>query len=99
MPVPGPKPEPSGRSSRRAEARALRPVVPPALAGTARARGGPPEQELALARVARDRRRALELRARLLVPAEPREQVAADARQQVVALERSLGDELVDELE
>src|SRR5262245_8718663 len=45
------------------------------------------QQELALARVARELRRALELHARLGGTAELREQVAAHARQQVIALE------------
>ena len=53
------------------------------LSSHARAR---PEQQLALARVARQRRRPLELGAGLGQAAELGEQVAAHARQQVVAL-------------
>ena len=55
-----------------------------------RARSRALEQQLALARVARERRGALELGARLVDAAELGEQVAAHARQQVVALERRL---------
>ena len=49
------------------------------------------QKQLALARVAGQRRRALELGARLVEPAELVEEVAAHARQQVVAFERRLG--------
>ena len=53
-------------------------------------RAGAGQQQLALARVARERRRALELGARLVEAAELGQQVAAHARQQVVARERRL---------
>src|SRR5438105_4982458 len=66
---------------------------------TALARGRTLEQQLALARVAGERRGSLQLGACFIVPAELREQVAAYARQQVISLERRLIGELVDELE
>ncbi len=47
-------------------------------------------QELELARIAGERRRPLELRARLVEAAELGEEVAAHARQEVVACERGL---------
>src|SRR6058998_4386697 len=63
------------------------------------ARGGPLEQQLALARVSRERCRALELRAGLVEAAELGEEVAAHARQEVVSLERRLRGQLIDERE
>src|SRR5438067_767594 len=57
------------------------------------------EEQFALAEVARERRRPLELRARLVETAEPGEEVAAHARQEVVALERRLRGQRIDELE
>ena len=58
--------------------------------GAAHTRCGAVEQEGPLAGVARERRRALELRARLVEAPELGEQVAAHAGQQVVARERRL---------
>src|SRR5204862_547668 len=55
-----------------------------------RARGGALEQQLALPSVSGERCRALELVTRLVEAAELREQVAAHARQEVVALEQRL---------
>ena len=52
-------------------------------------------KELALARVLRQGRGALELGARLLEPAELPQEVAADGRQKVLGLERWLRDERV----
>src|SRR5213595_693968 len=66
---------------------------------TAIAARGALEQELALACVAGERRGALELRAGLVEAAELHEQSAADARQEVGALERRLRHEPVDDLE
>src|SRR6266853_471311 len=60
-------------------------------------RSGAIEQELALARVAGERRRALELRAGLLGAAEPHEEVPAHRRQEVIALESRLGSQRIDE--
>src|SRR4051794_39280669 len=56
-------------------------------------------QEVSLPGVARERGGALELGARLAVPAEAGEQVAADAREVVVARERGLLEETVGERE
>src|SRR2546428_11637579 len=56
-------------------------------AGFARARSGALEKQLTLAGVARKRRRALEFHTCFVVAAELREEVAAYARQEVVALE------------
>src|SRR3954451_7766426 len=61
--------------------------------------GGPGEEQLALPRIPRHRRGTLELRARLRDATEPREQVAADAREQVIAVERTAGRQLVHEAE
>src|SRR5260370_38197181 len=60
-------------------------------------RAGAIEEELALARVTRERCRALELRARLVVAAELGEEVAAHGRQEVISPESRLGDEGIDE--
>src|SRR5258708_7315845 len=62
-------------------------------------RGGAVEEELALARVARERGRALELSARLVEAAELGEEVAAHGGQKVVAPENRLGGERIDELQ
>src|SRR5205823_998087 len=70
----------------------------PSGAATGRGRGAL-EQELALACGAGERRGALELRAGLVEAAELHEQIAADARQEVVALERRLRHGPVDDLE
>ena len=64
-----------------------------------RAGGRAREEQRALARVARERGGALELRPRLVDAAELREQVAAHARQQVVVPQRRLVGQRVDELE
>src|SRR6266849_437650 len=64
---------------------------------SARARGGTLEQQLALACVARERCRALELRTGLVEAAELSEEVAAHARQEVVVLEQGLGGQRIDE--
>src|SRR3954469_23038176 len=66
-----------------------------AQAEVALAGGGAGEQQGALPGVLRHRRRALELAAGLGGAAELREEVAAHARQQVVAVERRLGGQLV----
>src|SRR2546430_7709151 len=58
--------------------------------------GGALEQQAALARILRERRRTLKLAARFLVAAEPGEEIAAHARQQVIGTERALGLEPVD---
>src|SRR5436190_7462551 len=63
------------------------------------ARGGTVEEHRALARVAGERGGALELGACLLAAAELSEEVAADARQQVVVAEFRLRRQRVDELE
>src|SRR6267143_2849589 len=55
------------------------------------------EEELLLARVARERGRALELRARLVEAAELHEEVAAHGGQEVIVLESRLGGERIDE--
>src|SRR6266581_7038516 len=55
------------------------------------------EEELALARVARERGRAFELRAPLVQAAELDEEVAAHSRQKVVGLESRIGGERIDE--
>ena len=57
------------------------------------------EQQLALAGVAGQRGGALELVARLLRAADLDEQVAAHARQEMIALERRLGGQRIDEVE
>src|ERR687883_1216269 len=62
-------------------------------------RAGALEEQFALADVARERRRPLELRTGLVETAEPGEEVAAHARQKVVALERRLRGQRIDELE
>src|SRR5919199_2816162 len=62
-------------------------------------RAGALEEQFALGDVARERRRPLELRAGLVETAEPGEEVAAHARQEVVALERRLRGQRIDELE
>src|SRR5216684_2962425 len=64
-----------------------------------RAGGGALEQELALARVARQRSRALALSTCLVEAVELGEEIATHGRQQVVALERRLRDQRVDERE
>src|SRR5688572_24798605 len=63
------------------------------------ARPGPLEQQLPLPRVARQRRRALELRARLIQASQLLEEVPPHARQQMVVLQRRLPLQRVDELE
>src|SRR5215469_6076109 len=60
--------------------------------------GGAVEQHRALTFVAGERGGTLELGACLLVPAKPGEQIAADARQQVVAAELGPRRQRVDEL-
>src|SRR5437879_8701582 len=60
-------------------------------------RGRAIEKELLLARVARERGRALELRARLVEAAELHEEVAAHGGQEMVVLESRLGGERIDE--
>ena len=60
-------------------------------------RRGAIEEELLLARVARERGRALEIRARLVEAAELHEEVAAHRRQEMVVLEGRLGGERIDE--
>ena len=72
------------RSTRRELANQLIGIAASLYAG--HAGGGAIEQQRPLARVARERGRALELRARLVEAAELREKVAAHARQQVVRL-------------
>src|ERR1700674_932709 len=57
------------------------------------------EEQFALARVLRERGRALELRAGLLGAAELGEEVASHARQQVIGSERGLRGQRIDELE
>src|SRR5204862_7623222 len=52
--------------------------------------GGALEQQAALARILRERRRTLKLAARFLVTAEPGEAIAAHARPPVVGTERAL---------
>jgi hypothetical protein len=59
------------------------------------ARRGALDEEVSLARVARQRGGALEFRARFLVPSELPEEIAAHARQQVITLERGLRDQSV----
>jgi hypothetical protein len=61
--------------------------------------GHPLEQQGAFARVLCERGRAFEFGLGLLVPAEPREQVSAHGRQQVVAAQGGLGGEVVRELQ
>src|SRR5712691_8009898 len=63
------------------------------------ARRGTIEQHLALARVSRERSRALELRACFVEAAEFFEKVAARARQEVIGLERRLRHQRIGELE
>src|SRR5262245_26215651 len=65
----------------------------------ARLFGGAGEEEAALAVVAREGGGALELAARLVATAEPREEIAAHARQEVVAGEAAVAAQRVDELE
>src|SRR2546426_8534603 len=60
---------------------------------------GSSSQELALHDVLSQRRGALELGARLRGPAEFAQQIAANGRQQMVRLERWLGDERLREIE
>ena len=55
------------------------------------------EEKVPLTAVLRHRRRSLELRLCLGRASEPRQQVAADARQEVIAVERALGGERIDE--
>src|SRR6516164_2755970 len=57
------------------------------------------EEQLSLAGVSRERRGTLQLGPRLLEATELDEEVAAHRWQQVVVLERALGDERVDEIE
>src|SRR5437867_3532414 len=57
------------------------------------------EEQRALARVAREPRRALELRPGLVRAAEPGEEVAPHGRQEVIALERGLRGQGIDDLE
>src|SRR5262245_65049009 len=64
-----------------------------------RAGGGAVEEDGALACVAGQRGGALELGARLLVAAEPGQQVAADAGQEMVAAQLRPAGQRVDELE
>src|SRR5437870_2143862 len=73
--------------------------LPPFRRRLPRARGGALEQQLALPSVSGERCRALELVTRLVQAAELREQVAAHARQEVVALERRLRGQRIDQLE
>src|SRR5258706_6661250 len=63
------------------------------------ARSGALEEQLAFACVARERRRALELRTCLAEAAELGEKVAPHARQSVVSLERRLRGQSVDQFE
>src|SRR5262245_43015195 len=63
------------------------------------ARPGALEEQRALAFIARQRGRALQLRARLIIAAQLEEQVAAHARQEVVAIERWLRGQRLDEVE
>src|SRR5258708_1915750 len=66
---------------------------------SARTRRRALQQQLALASVARERCCALKLRACLVEAAQFREEVAAHARQQVIALERRFGGQGIDELQ
>src|SRR5919201_6830142 len=66
---------------------------------TCLSRAGALEEQFALADVACERRRPLELRAGLVETAELGEEVAAHARQEVVALEQRLRGQRIDELE
>src|SRR2546426_1351455 len=66
---------------------------------SARARGGTLEEQGALAGVARERGRALELRPRFVEAAKLEEEVAPHARQEMVARERGLGGQRSDDLE
>ena len=59
----------------------------------------PSDQQFTLASIAREPGCALELCARLVHAAELLEEIAADARQEVVVFERRLGSERVDEFE
>src|SRR5207247_9123797 len=70
-------------------ARSLREVMP---SSRSRATGRALEQKVTLARVPRQRSGALEFRTRFIRSAELREQVAADAWQEVIRLERGLRD-------
>jgi drug/metabolite transporter (DMT)-like permease len=67
--------------------------------GSGCARLGAVEQQRALAGVAGQRRGALELRARLLGPADPGEQVAAHAGEEMVVAQRGLGGERVEDVQ
>src|SRR5438552_17118930 len=63
------------------------------------ASSGPLEKQLALARVARERCRTLELPTRLVYAADLSQEVAAHARQEVIVPKRRLRSERFDELE
>src|SRR5687767_4305877 len=88
-------PAPTSSTSRRCP---FRPWFPP-VSSAACARGGASEEHLALARVARERCRALELRAGFFEAAQLIQKVAPDARQKMVALEGPLRPERVHQLE
>src|SRR5438067_13519087 len=77
-------------------ARSLREAMP---SSRSRATGRALEQKVTLARVPRQRSGALEFRTRFIRSAELREQVAADAWQEVIRLERGLRDKRVGKLE